>query len=103
MTNKPPAKPTAEKAPKVSAPVAKKKSKKLVKAFEKLKIQKKEIASLEKNRDKLMKELITAIENKKKSKKIRNLARDFNRIEKRVENRTSSYLLEKKKLTNKMK
>jgi hypothetical protein len=92
-----------EKAPGVSTPVAEKKSKKLVKAFKKLKIQKKEIASLEKNRDRLMKDLISAIENKKKSKRIRNLARDFNRIEKRVKNRTASYMQAKKKLTNKMK
>ena len=78
-----------------------KKSKKLAKAFKKLKIQKKEIASLEKNRDSLMKDLISAIENKKKSKKIRNLASDFNRIEKRVKTRTASYLRAKKKLIKK--
>jgi len=100
---KPPVKPAPEKAPGVSAPVAEKKSKKLVKAFKKLKIQKKEIASLEKNRDRLMKDLISAIEKKKKNKKIRSLARDLNRIDKRVNKRTASYMQAKKKLTNKMK
>ena len=106
---KPPAKPAntviqePEKAPGVSAPVAEKKSKKLAKAFKKLKVQKKEIASLEKNRDRLMKDLISAIEKKKKSKKIRSLARDLNRIEKRLNSRTASYMQANKKLTNKMK
>ncbi len=95
--------PAAEKAPGISAPVAKKKSKKLAKDFKKLKVQKREIASLEKNRDRIMKDLISAIENKKKSNKIRSLARDFNRIEKRVKNRTASYMQAKKKLTKKMK
>jgi hypothetical protein len=106
---KPPAKPAKtvikepEKAPVVSTPVAEKESKKLAKAFKKLKIQKKEIASLEKNRDRLMKDLISAIEKKKKNKKIRSLARDLNRIDKRVNNRTASYMQANKKLTNKMK
>ena len=95
--------PAPEKAPGVSAPVVGKKSKKLAKDFKKLKLQKREIASIEKNRDRLMKDLISAIENKKKSKKIRSLARDFNRIEKRVKKRTASYLRAKKKLTKKMK
>ncbi len=98
-----PAGPAAEKAPVVSAPVTEKKSKKLAQDFKKLKVQKKEIASLEKNRDRLMKDLISAIENKKKSKKIRSLARDFNRIEKRVKNRNASHIQAKKKLTKKMK
>ena len=102
-TAKPPAKPTAGEAPGTSIPVPKKISKKLAKDFKKLKVQQREIASLEKNRDRLMKDLISAIENKKKSKKIRSLARDFNRIEKRVKNRTASYLGAKKKLTKKMK
>jgi hypothetical protein len=92
-----------EKAPGTSTPVEEKKSKKLAKAFKRLKIQKKEITSLEKNRDRLMKDLISAIENKKKGNKIRNLARDFNRIEKRVKTRTASYLRAKKKLAKKMK
>ena len=95
--------PAAEKAPGVSAPVAEKKSKKLAKDFKKLKLQKREIASLEKNRDRIMKDLISAIENKKKSNKIRSLARDFNRIEKRVKNKTASYMQAKNKLTKKMK
>ncbi len=95
--------PAAEKAPGVSAPAAEKKSKKLAKDFKKLKVQKREIASLEKNRDRIMKDLISAIENKKKSKRIRSLARDFNRIEKRVKNRTASYIQAKNKLTKKMK
>lgn len=102
-TSAAPARPAAEKAPGVPPPVAEKKSKKLAKDFKKLKVQKREIASLEKNRDRLMKDLISAIENKKKSKKIRSLARDFNRIEKRVKNRTAGYIQAKKKLTKKMK
>ena len=102
-TAKSPAKPTAGEAPGTSIPVPKKISKKLAKDFKKLKVQKGEIASLEKNRDRLMKDLISAIENKKKSKKIRSLARDFNRIEKRVIKRTASYLRVKKKLSKKMK
>jgi hypothetical protein len=95
--------PAPEKAPAASAPIPEKKSKKLMQALKKLKIQKGEIASLEKNRDRLMKDLISAIESKKKSKKIRNLARDFNRIEKRVKARTSSYIQAKKKLAKEMK
>ena len=98
-----PAGPTAEKAPGVSAPVTDKKSKKLAKDFKKLKLQKRVIALLEKNRDRLMKDLISAIESKKKGKKIRSLARDFNRIEKRVKNRTASHIQAKKKLAKKMK
>ena len=98
-----PAKSAAKTAPGVSAPVADKKSKKLAKDFKKLKLQKRVIASLEKNRDRLMKDLISAIDSKKKGKKIRSLARDFNRIEKRVKNRTASHIQAKKKLTKKMK
>jgi hypothetical protein len=92
-----------EKTPVASTPIPEKKSKKLMQALKKLKIQKGEIASLEKRRDRLMKDLISAIEGKKKSKKIRNLARDFNRIEKRVKARTSSYMKAKKKLAKELK
>ena len=72
-------------------------------ALKKLKIQKGEIASLEKNRDRLMKDLISAIENKKKSKKIRNLARDFNRMEKRVKTKNFQLSAGKKEAGKKMK
>ncbi len=92
-----------QKAPVASTPIPEQKSKKLMQALKKLKIQKGEIASLEKNRDRLMKDLISAIESKKKSKKIRNMARDFNRMEKKVKTTTSSYLLAKKKLAKQMK
>lgn len=94
--------PVPEKAPGESVHVTGKKSKKMAAAFKKLKVQKREIASLEKNRDRLMKDLISAIEKKKKNKKIRSLARDLNRIDKRVNNRTASYIQANKKLTNKM-
>ena len=50
-----------------------------------------------------MKELISAIEKNKKNKKIRSLARDLKRMEKRVNSRTASYMQVNKKLTNKMK
>jgi len=95
--------PVPEKATVVTANVTGKKSKKLAADFKKLKMQRKEIESLEKNRDRLMKDLISAIEKKKKSKKIRSLARDLNRIDKRVNNRTASYMQANKKLANKMK
>jgi hypothetical protein len=106
-----PAKPSAEgpeeiplpsqgEVPGLSTRATELKSKKLEMALKKLKIQKKELASLEKNRDRLMKDLISAIEKKKKKKKIRNLARDFNRIEIRVKNKTASYMKAKKKLAN---
>jgi hypothetical protein len=95
--------PAQKKAPVVSARAAEKISKKLAKSMKKLKNQEKEITLLEKNRDRLMKDLISAIENKKKSKKITNLARDFNRIETRVKKRTASYLQKKKELIKKGK
>jgi hypothetical protein len=97
-----PVKPTAEK-PEASTPAGGKRSKSMAAASKKLKDQKKDLTSLGKNRDRLMKELISAIENNKKSKKIRSLARDFSRIEKKVKIRTASYLRAKKKLTKKMK
>lgn len=106
-----PAKPSAEGPEEITLPsqgdvpglsthATQHKSKKLEKARKKLKIQKIELESLETNRDRLMKDLISAIEKKKKRKKIRNLARDFNRIEIRVKNKTASYMKAKKKLAN---
>jgi hypothetical protein len=95
--------PAPEIAPVATAPLAEKKSMKLAKVSKKLTIQKKEIILLEKKRDRLMKDLISAIENKKKSKKIRSLARDFNRIENSAKKRNASYLQAKKKLAKKMK
>ncbi len=87
-----------EKDAGISAPRREKKTKKCAKSFKELKIQKKEIASLEKNRDRLVKELTSAIKQKKKSSKIRKLARDFSRIEKELKTRNASYLRTKKKL-----
>jgi hypothetical protein len=106
-----PAKPSAEGPEEITLPsqgdvpglsthATEHKSKKLEKARKKLKIQKIELESLETNRDRLMKDLISAIEKKKKRKKIRNLARDFNRIEIRVKNKTANYMKAKKKLAN---
>lgn len=78
------------------------KSKKLAKAIKKLKEQKKEVASLEKKRENLVKDLVSAIEKSKKSKQIMSMAKEFRRYEKQTRNKSKAYLRAKRKLSKKL-